>query len=142
MKKLLYVDLVISAVSIIVGFIALLGYNIIIALIYLALCAISLVIPISILRMMESEEKLRSEVNMLRYNFRQMEKALELDENIEYQSALMENESAYGTWKCVKCGSVNKLGSAYCENCKSAYSSEVNPTADPNKKVKTNRWGI
>lgn len=142
MKKLLYVHLVISAVSIIVGFIPILGYNVIIALIYLALCAVSLVIPISILKMMESEEKMRSEINMLRHNFRQMERTLSLDENIEYQSALMGGESAYGTWKCVKCGSVNKLGIAYCENCKSAYSSEINPTADPNKKKRTNRWGI
>lgn len=142
MKKLMYINLVIQVISIIVSFIAFLGQNIIIAIIFLALSAVGLVVPISILKLMEAENQLKSELFMLRHNMRQMERVLELDENIEYKSSLSENESAYGTWKCVKCESVNKMGSAYCAHCGSAYSSDINPTADPNKKKKLNRWGI
>lgn len=37
-------------------------------------------------------------------------------------------ETARQVWECVKCGTVNKAGTAACSHCGAQYSSWVNPT--------------
>ncbi len=48
---------------------------------------------------------------------------------------------AIGTWECIKCGTVNKIGTTNCSNCKADYIPEINPTSNPNdKKKRISRW--
>lgn len=144
MKKLLYVVIVLQIAAAIVNFMAYLSNSIVHAIVLTAVSLISVVIPIAILRNMESCENLDSQVFYLRSRINALEKAIngkgkDADEETPTQR---DGDVSFGSWKCIKCGTVNKEGSTRCEGCKAAYSLELNPTQDPNKKKKLNRWGI
>lgn len=130
-------------ISAVISFIALLSVSLIYALILAPISLIGIVIPIAILKNMESTENLDSEVFYLRSRVSALEKAIN-GKGEEDEEAPTERlgEVSLGSWKCIKCGTVNKKGTTRCEGCKSAYSHELNPTQDPNKKKKLNRWGI
>lgn len=144
MKKLLYVHLVLQIISAIISFIAFLSTSIFYAIVLTPISLVGIVIPIAILKNMENTENLDSEVFYLRARVSALEKAVNSNGESEADKAPTERDGdvSYGSWKCIKCGTVNKKGTTKCEGCKAAYSLELNPTQDPNKKKKLNRWGI
>ena len=144
MKKLLYVHLVLQIIAAIVNFIALLSSSIFYALVLTPISLLGVVIPIAILKNMENSENLDSEVFYLRSRVNALEKAIngKSEDGEEEAPTEREGDVSFGNWKCIKCGTVNKKGTTRCEGCKAAYSLELNPTQNPNKKKKLNRWGI
>lgn len=145
MKKLLYVYLTVQIFISVLNFISYLSVSMISAIIALAVSLISIIIPIVLLKYIEISEQMQTELYRLRRDLEELRKELGgiKEEKNDGSSALTQNtEVAIGTWKCIKCGTVNKESTTHCENCKSAYSSEDNPTSDPSKPKKLNRWGI
>ncbi len=144
MKKLLYLHLVLQIVAAIVNFVALLSSSVFYAVVLTPISLLGVVIPIAILRNMESYENLDSEVFYLRSRVDALEKAINGNsKDTESETPTQrDGDVSFGNWKCIKCGTVNKKGTTRCEGCKAAYSLELNPTQDPNKKKKLNRWGI
>ena len=144
MKKFLYAYIVLQVVSSITSFIALLSVSLVYALIVILVSLIGVAIPIAILKNMESAENLESEIFYLRSRVNALEKAMSASGQQSESGAPAEeyNEVSLGNWKCIKCGTINKQGTSRCERCKAAYSHEFNPTDDPGKKKKLNRWGI
>ena len=54
------------------------------------------------------------------------------DEDDYYDYVILQggiNDTAKGTWECIKCGTVNKSGTTHCDNCKAEYSSYINALA-------------
>lgn len=141
MKKLLYAHLVLQIVAAILNFIALMSSSVFYAIVLTPISLLGVVIPIAILKNMENSENLNSEVFYLRSRINALEKAIKGKDEDEAPTE-REGDVSFGNWKCVKCGTVNKQGTTRCEGCKAAYSLELNPTQDPNKKKKLNRWGI
>ncbi len=145
MKKLLYLYLIAQIFVGVLNFISALSVSIFYALFSLIASLISLIIPIILLKYMEISEQMQAELYRLRYNLEELRRELsgiKTDENAEVDADFENAETAIGTWKCIKCGTINKEGTSHCENCKSAYSSEDNPTSDPTKPKRLNRWGI
>ncbi len=145
MKKLLYVYITIQMTVGVLNFISLLSISVFYAIFSLFASLISLIIPIILLKYMETTEQMQTELFRLRRNLediRQELNGVKEEKNDSSAVSPKNTEVAIGTWKCIKCGAVNKEGTTYCENCKSAYSSEDNPTSDPSKPKKLNRWGI
>ena len=144
MKKLLHILVALQIFSAIVNFIGNLSNSVALAVILAAISLVSVVIPIAILRNTESTEDLDAQVFYLRSRINALEKAINSKSTDSDEGATTEREGdvSYGDWKCLKCGTVNKKGTTRCEGCKAAYSLELNPTQDPSKKKKFNRWGI
>lgn len=144
MKKLLYAVIVLQIFAAIVNFIAMLSASVFYAVILTPISLLSVVIPIAILRNMENSENLDSEVFYLRSRVNALEKAIsgKSEDNEAEVPTERDGDVSFGNWKCIKCGTVNKKGTTRCDGCKAAYSLELNPTQDPNKKKKLNRWGI
>lgn len=145
MKKLLYLHIVVQIFVGVLGFISALSASLLYALLSLFVSAVSLVVPIILLKHIETSEQMQTELYRLRYNLEELRRELsgiKTDKNSSSDTSTQSAETAIGTWKCIKCGTVNKEGTTHCENCRSAYSSEDNPTSDPSKPKKLNRWGI
>jgi len=143
MKKLLYAYLSLQVFAAVINLLSTLQISAILAVIIFIISLIGVILPIAIIKNLDNIEEIQSEIFRLRQNLRQMERALN-GEDIEDQTVVASTnaEVAGGVWKCIKCGSINKEGTSYCANCKAAYCFENNPTDDPNKKKKLNRWGI
>lgn len=144
MKKLLYAVVVLQIFAAIINFIAYLSNSLLLAIVLTSVSLLSVVIPIAILKNMESSENLESQVFYLRSRVNALEKAINGKSEDSEAEAVTERDGdvSFGSWKCIKCGTVNKKGTTRCEGCKAAYSLELNPTQDPSKKKKLNRWGI
>lgn len=144
MKKLLYFYLALQVSSSIVCFFTLLQFSFIYAIIIIAASLLGIIIPVSILKNMENIQQLQSDIHRLRCNLNELEKIVQGEKDEKERAIPLSGggEIAVGNWKCIKCGTVNKVGTSRCMSCKAAYSSEENPTDDPSKKKKYNRWGI
>ena len=145
MKKLLYLHIVVQIFIGVLNFISYLSVSLLYALLSLFVSSVSLIVPIILLKFLETSEQMQSELYRLRYNLEELRRELsgiKTDENAGSNASVQSAEAAIGSWKCIKCETVNKEGATHCENCKSAYSSEDNPTSDPSKPKKLNRWGI
>ena len=142
MKKVLYLYLGLELGAAVLALLLSLNSSFILALVSFAVSSIGIVIPIAVIKNLDNIEEMQTELFRLRHHITQIENSLEGKAEQEEKHLLFEEEIAGGTWQCVKCGSVNKDGTSHCSNCKAAYSSYINPTADPSKKKKLNRWGI
>lgn len=142
MKKLLYLYLGLELAAALVTLLLSLNSSFILALVSFLISLIGIVIPIAVIKNLDNIDEMQTELFRLRHHITRIENVLEGKAEQDGDPLSFEEEFAGGTWECVKCGTVNKEGTAYCSNCKAAYDSYVNPTADPNKKKKLNRWGI
>ncbi|MBE6808339.1 MAG: hypothetical protein E7524_02595 [Ruminococcaceae bacterium] len=140
MKKLLYILLTINIITLIIAFFMLLGNSFIYAIIFSVLGLLELVPIFALISSIDRIESLEDEVSYLYYKLKKFE-----EENTEIpdstSSPITTNpDSAIGTWKCVKCGTVNKANTNHCSNCKASYSPLINPTSNPYEKKKISRW--
>lgn len=146
MKKFLHLYLGLQIFAAIVNFIAFLQVSFVYAIILAAINLLGVIIPIAILKNIDEIDNMKSELFWLRSDLRQLERDINGEKNSENGDETAQNlkkeEFAIGTWKCIKCGTVNKQNTSHCSNCKAAYSSHESPTSDPTKPKKLNRWGI
>ncbi len=142
MKKILYLYLGLELSAAIVALLLSLNSSFILALVSFLAALVGVIIPLAVIKNLDNIEEMQTELFRLRHHITQIENVLEGKAEQEGEPLSFEEEFAGGTWQCVKCGSVNKEGTSHCSNCKAAYDSYVNPTSDPNKKKKLNRWGI
>ena len=142
MKKILYLYLGLELAAAILTLLLTLSSSFILALVSFLISLVGIIIPLAVIKNLDNIDEMQTELFRLRHHITQIEKVLEGKAEDEGEPISFEEEFAGGTWECVKCGTVNKEGTAYCSNCKAAYDSYVNPTADPKKKKKLNRWGI
>ncbi len=140
MKKILYIMLIVDILSTAIGFIALLPYSILLAILFLVLGIIGLVPLLALIRCLEDIEDLYGEINYLYGKVRKLEDRAGEPEKDEHNDVTARYEhTSKMTWKCVKCGTVNKAGSNHCENCNCEFSPDINPTYENNPKA-VSRW--
>ena len=139
MKTLLKTVLGLQICSVIIVFAALIQYSAFYAIITAAITAIQIAPTVAIMLHMRDISDLQDSVNRLRYEIKRIDnniKALHPDDEIPDKIS----DPSFGTWKCIKCGAVNKSGTANCENCGAKYSFAQNPTTDEDSKSKVSRW--
>ena len=140
MKKLLYVLLIINIFSMILAFFALLANSVIYAVIVLLLGILQLVPIIALIVSMNNIENMQDDLYYLYGKVKTLEEKTGFLPEKKITEEQRASITANGTWKCIKCGTVNKAQTTHCDNCKAAYSPLTNPTQNPNEKKKISRW--
>ncbi len=141
MKKCLYVLLVLQILTLIAGFFMLLQQSIFLALVFVAIDALIVILTFAVINNMSNIEDLWVENSRLRAELKKIKDVMQEGSEKEKLPPVTENkEAAHGTWKCVKCDTVNKAGTSYCSNCKAEYSAFLNPTDYSYKKKRFSRW--
>ena len=138
MKKLLIILLIVQAISSAISFFALLSSSIILAIIQLFIGILVVTLTLAVIINTDDIENLKYELTRLREDFRKQDQSYEFKENAPPTTHY--NDTAKGTWECIKCGTVNKAGTTHCTNCAAEYSSYINPTSNPFVKKKISRW--
>lgn len=140
MRRFLQILLGVQIIASVLEFFVLLGQSFLYAVVALALSLLGLVPIIAVLRNMDEIEYLRSAVSTMRSQIRRLQDEVQEAAGESATPAVARADAAPGAWTCVKCGTVNKAGTARCETCKAAYSPETNPTDDPYADKKLSRW--
>ncbi len=142
MKKLLYTILVIEILATVFNFFVNLEASFILAFINLLLNILSMVPIIAIIANIDSIERLKEDLNRIRYNIKTLTDEINPPKKAEEKDVRVKRnvQTARGAWECVKCGTVNKEGTSSCANCKAEYSVWDNPTDSPYKTKKMSRW--
>ena len=137
MKKLLYILLFLQIISGVYLFFLFLGNNAFAAVVAGFISILQIVLTLSVIRNTDETERLSEETFWLRTKLKELEDVVNPYNSPESAvPAAYHGEAARGTWKCVKCGTVNKAGTDACQNCGAAYSAEINPTSNPFAKKK------
>lgn len=137
MKKLLYILLFLQIISGVFIFFMLIGSDAFTAIISGFSSLLQIALTFSVICNTEGVEQLSEETAWLRTKLRMLENKDNLYTEPEPAvPAAYHGEAARGTWKCVKCGTVNKAGTDTCQSCGAAYSAEINPTSNPYAKKK------
>ena len=137
MKKLLYILLFLQIISGVYLFFLFLGNNAFAAVVAVFISILQIALTISVIRNTEDIEQLNEETTWLRTKLKGLENIVNPYNSPESAvPAAYHGEAARGTWECVKCGTVNKVGTDACQNCGAAYSAEINPTSNPFAKKK------
>ena len=141
MKKLLYILLAIKIFATLFMFFSILGSNIGVAIVTLALGNLEITVIIAVIRNIDEIEELWYSVNRMRYDIKVLSDNTPMDdEKSDYAPSIDRREAARGAWECIKCATVNKAGTDSCSNCGAEYSVWDNPTVSPNSKKKLSRW--
>lgn len=140
MKKLLVLILVLQISGAILTFFSQIGTQPALAVINGLLALLPAVVTVAVLVCLDRTERLSEETSELRYILKKLEDSKMPRSDHSSQPAVHHTDNAYGTWECVKCGTINKEGTSYCSNCKAEYSPWVNPTKSPYEKKKVSRW--
>ncbi len=138
MKKLLNILLIVQIISSTISFFALLSSSILLAIIQLFIGILVVTLTLAVIFNTDDIENLKYELTRLREDFRKQDQVYEIKENAPPTTNY--NDTAKGTWECMKCGTVNKSGTTHCTNCAAEYSSYINPTTSPFAKKKVSRW--
>ena len=139
MKKLLYILLIIEIILATVAFLMLLYTSVFAAIFLSALNLLTLVPIIAIIHNIDDIDDLYYQMSKLRYKVKVLEDIVNMDapENEKPTEAIAPYST--GNWVCIKCGTINKMGTNHCENCKAQYSVDC-PTTSPNEKKKVSRF--
>lgn len=139
MKKLLYILLIIEIILAVVAFFMLLYTSIFAAIFLGALNLLTLVPIIAIIHNIDDIDELSHQISKLRYKVKVLEDVVNKDS--PEGEKITERVAPYsvGNWECIKCGTINKIGTNYCENCKAEYSLNC-PTTSPDEKKKVSRF--
>lgn len=142
MKKLLFILLAINILSYIFAFFMIMASSFLYAVVFAVLGILQLIPIIAIIMCIENIEALKNDVSYLQYKLKHLEDGVSVSKTSDVSTPPVAEykDIAIAPWECVKCGTVNKAETAYCSNCKAAYSPFVNPTVDPNAKKKISRW--
>ena len=138
MKKLLNILLVVQIISAAITFFAGLSASVLLAILQLAINVLIIALTLAVIFNIDDIENLKYELTRLREEFKKQKEPDNIKENTPPTTHY--NDTAKGTWKCIKCGTVNKSGTTHCTNCAAEYSSYVNPTTSPFAKKKVSRW--
>ena len=139
MKKLLYTLLVIEIVLAVIAFLMLLSASVFAAVFLSALNLLTLVPIIAIIRNIDDIDELSYQMSKLRYKVKVLEDIVNKDAPENEKPTESVAPYSLGNWECIKCGTINKMGTNHCEACKARYSAEC-PTTDPNDKKKISRF--
>ncbi len=139
MKKLLYILLIIEIILAVVAFFILLYTSIFAAIFLSALNLLTLVPIIAIIHNIDDIDELSYEMSKLRYKVKVLEDIINKDAPEGEKPTERSAPFSTGNWECIKCGTVNKMGTNYCENCKAEYNLNC-PTTSPNEKKKVSRF--
>ncbi|MBQ8740107.1 MAG: hypothetical protein IJY79_00990 [Clostridia bacterium] len=143
MQILLYILLVIQIINGTIGFFALVTNLWYVAIIYLILSILQAVLTIVVIDSKNRITNLELNIDSIFSKLKKLEKTDEtlFKEEEFIPPATKNRQASIGAWECIKCGTINKIGSTHCSNCKADYSPEINPTVNPNdKKKKISRW--
>ena len=140
MKKLLYILLVIKILAALFAFFSILGANIGLAIVMLAIGFLEIIVIIAVIRNMDEIEELWYSLNRVRHDIKVIDDNIEKPQGEKSAPSIDRREAARGAWECIKCATVNKSGTDSCSNCGAEYSVWDNPTASPNAKKKLSRW--
>lgn len=139
MKKLLYLLLIIKIFSAVYTFFSVLSTDLGLAIITIALGVLELALIVTVIRNTEKIDELFESVDRIKYNMspktKSEAKTLSVAPTVPKKA-----ETARGEWDCVKCGTINKAGTAYCSNCNAEYSAWTNPTLSPNAEKRYSKW--
>ncbi len=138
MKKLLNTLLIVQIISSAISFFVLLSTSILLAIIQLFIGVLVITLTLAVIFNTDDIENLKYELTRLREDLKKQKESDNIKENTPPTANY--NDTAKGTWECIKCGTVNKAGTTHCTNCKAEYSPYVNPTANPFAKKKISRW--
>jgi len=139
MKKLLYLLLIVKIFSATYTFFSVLGTDLGLAIITLTLGVLELALIVTVIRNTEKIDELFESVDRIKHTLTQKNKN-ETKSDTAKQNIPKKAEVARGEWDCVKCGTINKSGTAYCTNCNAEYSAWTNPTLSPNAQKKYSKW--
>lgn len=140
-RVLLVILMVLQVLSAAFEFFILLAHYVLLAVVSAALSLLGIVLILSVIINADDIEDLRTETHWLRERMKRLEESLQGPHEADAAiPALKNGEVSRGVWECVKCGTVNKAGTSQCINCKSEYSSWINPTDTALKKKKISRW--
>lgn len=138
MKKLLNILLIVQILSAAITFFAMLSASILLAILQLLINILIIALTLAVIFNMDDIENLKYELTRLREDLKKQNEPDNIKENTPPTANY--NDTAKGTWECVKCGTVNKAGTTHCSNCKAEYSPFLNPTSNPFAKKKVSRW--
>lgn len=138
MKKLLNILLVVQIISAAITFFAGLSASVLLAILQLAINVLIIALTLAVIFNIDDIENLKYELTRLREDLKKQNEPDNIKENTPPTANY--NDTAKGTWECVKCGTVNKAGTTHCSNCKAEYSQFLNPTSNPFAKKKVSRW--
>ncbi len=138
MKKILSILLILQIISAAITFFAGLSASVLLAILQLAINVLIIALTLAVIFNTDDIENLKYELTRLREDFRKQDQPDDTKETTP--PAATYNDTAKGTWECVKCGTVNKKDTTHCQNCKAEYSPNINPTSNPIKKKKISRW--
>ena len=137
MKKLLYILLFLQIIGGVYLFFLLIGNNAFAAVVAGFTCILQIALTLSVIRNTDETERLSDETFWLRTRLKELEDAVNPYNPPEPAAPTVNHgAAAYGTWECVKCGTVNKAGTEVCQSCGAAYSATINPTSNPFAKKK------
>lgn len=140
-RVFLVILMVLQILSAVYLFFFLIGSSVIWAVISAVIAVMQIVLTLSVVINIGDIEELRAETQWLRERMKHLEEfAEDPRETAVTVPALKNSEISRGVWECIKCGTVNKSGTSQCINCKSEYSSWVNPTDSCAGKKKISRW--
>lgn len=140
MKKLLYILLAVKIFATLFMFFSILGSNIGVAVVMLALGVLEITVIVAVIRNMDEIEELWYSLNRVRHDIKVIDDNIEKPHDEKSAPSIDRREAARGAWECVKCATVNKEGTDSCSNCGAEYSAWDNPTVSPNAKKKLSRW--
>lgn len=129
MATVLFVIGVFNILVGLIGCLASLGSNLLIALLFLMGGIIGSVPYFVWIRALEDMAALREEQMALRSQMHHLLEALDPpmdDQSNASVAQTVPKETSRHTWKCVKCQTLNKPGIASCVNCGASYSPWVN----------------
>ena len=139
MKKMLYALLIVEIVLAVVAFFVLLYTSVFAAIFLSALNLLTLVPIIAIIHNINDIDELEYTLSKLRYKVKVLEDIVNKDAPENEKPTEKEAPYSTGNWTCIKCGTINKIGTNQCENCKAQYSIDC-PTTNPDEKVKVSRF--
>lgn len=143
MKKLLYILLFLQIICGLYVFFMLIGNTPFYAVISALIALLEITLTVAVIQNTDGIEQLSDETVWLKAKLKELEDKVNPYDLTEVTApAASHGDAAYGTWECVKCGTVNKAGTDTCQNCGAVYSAEINPTSNPcaKKKPKMSRF--
>ncbi len=132
MKILLYILMVIQVISTVVIFFTTFTESFLISVIALFSGILEITLTLAVTICLNEIDNLKADCSFLQKKLHNIEEQNN-PTKVAYQTpANNYGEESKKPWKCVKCDTVNKAGTKYCENCNCEFSSWVNPTYDSN----------
>ncbi len=131
MKILLFILLALQAISTVIVFISFLPISIFTAIICLLLGILQAVLTLAVISDLSDIENIKADMSLVFSKLYKLEESINpVDVSYDTPSA-NEGITSEKSWKCIKCGTINKSGSSRCSNCNDSFS-YLNPTYDPN----------